>query len=212
MQILTKAATALSPLSPLADVGSFVITFLAFIAAIIAIVYAKKAFDDGKAQLRQQDLQIKDSKTQLKRQVYHDLMSEYRTPLMLKALTIIGDIGKENEKKDKVAAAVNFRNHLSRNPLVRPYYRMIMQYYYEVALIAKDDEFTKKLFFEVWNKKSLSIIQDVIIPHETHKAETISPSLIPTLQEQSPDEKHWKKVLRYLKWLHDEAPDDNDLD
>ena len=201
VQVLTKAASTISPFTPIIDFLGLGAT----IASIFALVYAVKAF-------KGMQVQIRDSKTQLKQQVYHDLMSEYRTPRMLEALIMIGDIGKENEGKDRIAAAVNFRNHRSTNPLVRPYYRLIMQYYYEVALVAKDDEFIKQLFFKVWNKRALSIIQNVIIPHETYKSDTILPSLTPTLQDQSPDEKDWKKVLRYLKWLHNEAPDDNDLD
>ena len=90
------------------------------------------------------------------------------------------------------------------------YYRLIMQYYYEIALVA-EDKFVRDLFYRVWNKKSLSIIPNLIIPHETHIDNAIFPSKQPTLPALTPEQGRQKNVLLGLQRLYDEAPDGPDL-
>ena len=63
-QILQSLAKSLDPYMPLIDTLGIAATLGALIWAILA---------------------FKGSKTQLRQQVYHDLMSEYRTPEMLRA-------------------------------------------------------------------------------------------------------------------------------
>ena len=187
-QILQSIANSLAPFMPLIDT-------LGIVATLSALIWAILAFKGSKIQLRQQ--------------VYHDLMSEYRTPEMLRALELIGGIASGNDGKDGIKIAAEYRDKSADDANIKPSYRLVMQYYYEIALVTKD-KFIRRLFYLVWNKKSLSIIPNLILPHERHKEDVIYPTKAPDFKEPVPQERDWK-VLRYLERLYNEAPDDPDL-
>ena len=136
-------------------------------ASVFALVYAIRAFNATKDQ-------VKDNQLQLKQRVYHDLMSEYRSEQMGNALKELGDIAAANRGKEKLAIAQNYRSILAANHGLAIPYRLVMQWYYEAAL-ATEDKFIAELFYRVWDKGALSIIPNLIIPHETYKEYVILP-------------------------------------
>ena len=178
----------LAPLMPLIDT-------LGIAATLGALIWAILAFRGNNTQLRQQ--------------VYHDLLSDYRSPEMLDALELIGGIASGNEGKDAIRIAAEYRDRSASDAKIKSSYRLIMQYYYEVALVT-EDKFIRRLFYRVWNKTSLSIIPNLILPHERHKDDQIYPTNAPVFREPVPQEQDWK-VLRYLERLYKEAPEDPDL-
>ena len=86
---------------------------------------------------------------------------------------MIGGIASGNEGKDAIKIAAEYRDISAGDPKIKPSYRLIMQYYYEIALVTKD-KYVRHLFYLVWNKKSLSIIPNLILPHERHKEDVIT--------------------------------------
>jgi hypothetical protein len=92
--------------------------------------------------------------------------------------------------------------------IIVAYYRQIMQFFYEIALVT-EDRTIEELFYRVWTKGQLSIIPDLIIPQETFV--TIAPDGSGQVHMEIVPEQQYKKVLRLLKRLYDRAPDDADL-
>jgi hypothetical protein len=165
----------------------------------VALIFAILAF-------RGTQLQIRDSQVQLKQQVYHDLMSEYRSPEMFNALQVVGNIARITRGKSRITIAINYREQLSKNAGIAAYYRMVMLYYYEMALVT-EDEAIKELFYRVWTKENLSIIPDLIIPQETFLDMRSIPDQPGKVEEIYVREEEYPMVLRLLKRLYDEAPD-----
>lgn len=164
------------------------------VTGIVAIILAAKAWGTSKTQLRQQ--------------IYHDLMSEYRTPLMLKALSLIGKL--KNEDKNIVAAEYRAmettqevlvgEGKLREEDQILSSRRLVYQYYHQIALTAEGDDAFKQLVYRIWTKKSLDILPKAIIPIELDSENEGRDINQIELRD-------YPSSLKRLQKLYDDAPD-----
>jgi hypothetical protein len=99
---------------------------------IVAIILAAKAWGTAKTQLRQQ--------------IYHDLMSEYRTRLMLKALGLVGKLKNADKRivalgyqtREASDADLVVQGKLKEEEQILSYRRLVYQYYHQIALTAEE--------------------------------------------------------------------------
>jgi hypothetical protein len=103
------------------------------VTGIIAIILAAKAWATARTQLRQQ--------------IYHDLMSEYRTPVMYEALNAIGACKADNmwgavDKYQKRIAAEQGQIQGLREEQTNTYSfrRQVFHYYHQIALTASEED------------------------------------------------------------------------
>jgi hypothetical protein len=81
------------------------IDIIALLITVLALLYAMRAF--------------RATQTQIKQQVYHDLMSEYRRPEMLAALDTVGGLAALTRGNSIATIAMNYRSQLLTVPNLR---------------------------------------------------------------------------------------------